>query len=243
MKSAIGYLLCSAIVLFSLSAESQKLSVTDQKVKTEEEKDIDSWTAHLDLDANSAEETFSDFIESTYKLKVNKRTKSVYSVDKARFSDISYLRMDVRAVFEQEPGGRSVSFTFSPGHDVHLGHDLYTAEFQLAEAFAKSYVRYHYTTWYNKQVADLNNKIRKKESDVKSEENKIEKLRKSISENDEKIQKSDPDMQKLKDRNTKSYKEIEERTNNISSLKKDIANIQNDVIKANDNLKNVAEFK
>jgi hypothetical protein len=235
----------AAIFLLTIihPAVAQKLSVTEDKAKTEEGISVDVWMAHLDLDVDAAEESFSDFMESTFKYETHKLTKGIYWIEKSKFPDIINLRMDVRAIFQSEPGGRTVSFAFSPGYDVFLGHDTYTDQFQLAQHFVKSYVRFHYKNWYANQVKSFNEKIRSNESDIKSENSKIDKLRGNIADNEAKIKAGDLEPQKLRDKNTKYYKEIDERTNTISSLQRDNANYLNEITKANDSIKIVEEFK
>ena len=182
-------------------------------------------------------------METNYKLKTDKRTKGIYVVEKARFSEISPLRLDIRAIFQSESGVSAVSFVFSPGYDVYLSNESYKEDYLKAQVFVKNYVRFHYTTLYNKQIEDLGSKIKDKESSIKSDENKIEKLRSSIAENDQKINNGDPNGQKLKDKNTKSYKEIEERSRDISSARRDISGLQDEIIKINEKLKLVGEFR
>lgn len=222
---------------------AQKLSITDQKAKTEEGFEIDSWTAHLDQEVNEAQKSFSAFIESSFKLKTEKRTKTVLVVEKSAFSEISLLRMDIRAIFQPESGGCAVSFVFAPGYDVYLSNLTYRDEFLKAQVFVYNYVRFHYNMHYNKVINEIKIKIKGKESDIKSAENKIEKLKNTIVENETKIDTGDPNTQKLKEKNARSQHEIEDKKNEIELIKSAILKFQDEINLADACLKMVEDFK
>jgi hypothetical protein len=243
MKTTITFCCILIFNLLLFPAHAQKLSITDQKAKTEEGTETDSWTAHLDQEVSDVIKSFSDFIEHSYKLKTDKKTKNIYVVEKGKFEDISGMRMDIRAIFQPETGGSSVSFVFSPGYDVYLSNESYKDDYAKAQAFAKNFVRFHYTNYYNKVVADLQSKIKSDESDIKSDESKMDKLKNSINENDGKISAGDPSSQKLKDKNSKMFTEIGEKNADIEKIRKDIIKLQDDIIKANESLKLVAGYQ
>lgn len=232
-----------AFSLFTLFCSAQKLSVTDQKAKTEEDFETDSWTAHLDQDVKDAQKSFTDFIETTFKYKVDKRSKSIYVVERSKFIEITPMRIDVRAVFQSESAGSAVSFVFTPGYDIYFSNLTYKEEYLKAQFFVNSFVRFHYSAYYNKVIDEIGSKIKGKESDIKSTESKIDKLKSSIAENNAKISGGDPNGQKLQDKNAKSQKEIDDKNLEIERLRKDILNYQDDIIKATVSLKTVAEFK
>jgi len=229
-------------VFFFYKTTAQKLSVTDQKAKTEEEFKTDSWTAHLDQDVNAAENSLEDWVEDYLKLKLNKRMKHIYSIDKIHRAEITDLRMDIRIIVEAEGTGSMVSFIFSPGYDVYLSNSLYVDEYKKAQAFVKNYVRFHYNAFYNNVIKKLQEDIAEKQEDIKTIEGKIEKTKATLSENNLKIETNDPEASKLKDKNKKLYKDIEDRHSEISALKADIARLEYEITKANESLKNVAAF-
>ena len=144
-----------AFCLLTFYGSAQKLSVTDQKIKTEEDVETDSWTAHLDQDVKDAQKSFSDFIETIFKLKVDKRGKTILVVEKSKFIEITPMRIDVRAVFQPESAGCAVSFVFSPGYDIYFSNLTYKEEYLKAQFFVNSYVRFHYTAYYNKVIEDI----------------------------------------------------------------------------------------
>ena len=244
MKTILYTAVLTGFFFFScLRTYSQKLSVMKGRAATEEGMEMDCWTAYLDQDVEYCQKTFDAFMEKNFGYKTDKRAKGIYSVDKKRFSEISSLRLDVRAVFYKESGGSSVSFIFSPGYDVYLSTTTYSDDFQKAENFVKNYVRFHYNTYYTKLNESYASKIKDKESDIKSNENKIEKLRDYISENEAKISAADPGADKLKEKNTRYLKEIEEKTAAILTYRTEIAKLQENIIAANESLKKVSAYE
>src|SRR5262245_44275107 len=133
-------------VLASLASTAQTLMVEQRTVKNEESVDMNSWTARLDQDMENCIDSYSDFIKETFKTKVEKRGKNILVAVKTQFPELSNLRLDQRAIFTVESSGTSVSFTFSPGYDIHFGGDSYKSEFAKGETFVKGFVRYHYKT-------------------------------------------------------------------------------------------------
>lgn len=224
-------------------SHAQKLSVTGEKAKTDEQIETDCWAAHLDQDVNVVQKSFTEFIETTYKLKINKRQKNIYSVDKASIPEISQMRIDILAIFSPESNGSAIRFIFNPGYDIFLNNSSFQEDFAKAQNFVKNFVRFHYNTYYNEFINDIGTKIKSKESDIKNTESKLEKTKGAIADNDKKINDGDPNGQKLKDKNTKYYKEIEDKNSEIENLRKEILKLQDEIIKANESIKLVAEFK
>ncbi len=177
MKSVI--LLVSVIFLAEFGF-SQTLRVEERKVKTEESAEVSSWTAILDQDADFCRDSYDAFIKEYFKAKTDKRGKNVLVTEKVVIPELTNLRMDQRAIFGTETGGTSVSFTFSPGYDVHFSHELYGDEFSKAEAFTKNFVRFHYKRFYTTQLKSLQDIIDSKKSEISSNEKKIERNDKSI---------------------------------------------------------------
>lgn len=223
--------------------KAQKLVVSSEKCKTDESIETDSWSVSLDQDVDKAQDTFAEFIKTTFKIKLNKRTKKIYSVDKTLFPEISSLRMDIIVAFSNESAGSRVNFMFSPGYDIFLSSNYNADDFNKAQSFVKGYIRFHYNIVYTNLIEDIGNNIKKKESDIKSNENKIDKLKSSIAENDDKIKGGDPKSQELKDKNAKLSKEIDDKNAENESKRKDILAYQDDIIKTTERLKSVADFK
>ncbi len=228
---------------FCLKTFAQKLSVMNGQAVTEEGIEMDCWTAYLDQDVEYCQKSFDAFMDKSFAYKTYKRAKGIYSVDKKRFSEITALRLDVRAIFNKESGGASVSFIFSPGYDVYLSTTTYSDDFQKAEKLVKNYVRFHYNAYYTKLNESYASKIKDRENDIKSNENKIDKLREYISANEAKISAADPGADKLKDKNSRYQKEIEEKTASIIASRTEIAKLQENIITANESLKKVSAYE
>lgn len=225
-------------ILFAVSlAKAQTLTVEERDVKNEESIDLNSWTARLDQDADYCEETYSDFIKEIFKIKVDKRGKTMLVAEKALIPEISKLRVDQRSIFTAESGGTAVSFTFSPGYDVHFGHELYKDEFKKCEAFVKNYVRYHYKAFYNEKIKSIQDKIKSKQSDIESNGRKTDKNNKSIADN-----KTEAETEKSKAKNEKMARENDAYTSDTASKRREITDLTDELSRLNESLKKVEAF-
>lgn len=219
-------------------ANAQTLVVEERPVKNEESIELDSWTARLDQDIETCMGTYGDFIKELTKTKVDKRGKTILVAEKTTIPELSKLRMDQRAIFAAESGGTAVSFTFSPGYDVHFGHELYKAEFDKAQSFVKNYVRYHYKKVYEDQIESLQSKIKKYQSDVESNGKKTDKNNKAITDN-----KADGETDKTKSKNEKMIRENDAYATDTATKRRQIADLEDQVAKVNESLRKALDFK
>ena len=226
------------LVFLSLTSAAQTLLVEERTVKNEESIDVNSWTARLDQNMENCMDTYSDFIKETFKTKVEKRGKNVLVAVKTQFPEISNLRLDQRAIFAVESSGTSVSFTFSPGYDIHFGSGSYKSEFAKAEIFVKSYVRFHYNSYYEEQIKTIQGKIKSLQSDIDSNTKKTDKNNKSISEN-----KSDGETDKTKSKNEKMMRENTEYTADSATKRTQITDLESQLSKFNQALQKTLDFK
>jgi len=229
------------IVLFllaNLTGAAQTLSVEERTVKNEESVDLNSWTARLDQDMESCMDSYSDFIKETFKAKVEKRGKNILVAVKTQFPELSNLRLDQRAIFAVESSGTSVSFTFSPGYDIHFGKNAYKSEFAKAETFVKGFVRFHYTTFYESQIKTIQDKIRSLQSDVDSNSKKTDKNNKAIADN-----KSDGETDKTKSKNEKMMRENEQYTAESASKRTQITDLEAQLAKFNQAMQKTLDYK
>jgi hypothetical protein len=234
-KMTLLTIVASSIVTF---ATAQTLRVEQRQVKTEESSEIESWTASLDQDMSYCQEMYSDFIKELVKTKVDKRGKNILVAVKTQFPELSSLRIDQRAIFTPESGGTSVSFTFSPGYDVHFSSTSYKAEFAKAETFVKNYVQYHYKKYYNDLIAGLQNKMKDIQSDIESNGKKTDKNNKTISSNI-----ADGETEKTKSKNDKLKKENDQYAADTDAKRRELAEIEDQLAKANDGLHKVLKYK
>ena len=234
MKTCTIFLL----VLVSLASEAQTLSVEERTVKNEESIDLNSWTARLDQDMESCMDSYSDFIKETFKTKVEKRGKNILVAEKTQFPELSNLRLDQRAIFTVESSGTTVSFTFSPGYDIHFGRDAYKSEFAKAETFVKGFVRFHYNTYYEAQIKTIQDKIKSLQNDIDSNTKKTDKNNKSITDN-----KSEGETEKSKSKNEKMMRENEQYTADSASKRTQITDLESQLSKFNQALQKTLDFK
>ena len=230
-----------AILLFllvSLTATAQTLLVEARTVKNEESTDLNSWTARLDQDMESCMDSYSDFIKETFKTKVEKRGKNILVAEKTQFPELSNLRLDQRAIFTVESSGTSVSFTFSPGYDIHFGGDAYKSEFAKAETFVKSFVRFHYDKYYEAQIKTIQDKIKNLQNDIDSNTKKTDKNNKSISDS-----KSEGETEKSKSKNEKMTRENAEYSADSASKRTQITDLESQLAKFNQALQKTLDFK
>jgi hypothetical protein len=232
MKSIILLILLIFVAEFSYS---QTLRVEERKVKTEESAEVSSWTAILDQQVDFCRDSYDAFIKEFVKTKTDKRGKNVLVAEKVVIPELSNLRIDQRAIFGAETGGTSVSFTFSPGYDVHFSNEMYGDEFSKAEAFTKNFVRYHYKRFYNDQLKSLQETLDSKKSEIASNEKRIDRNDKSI----QGYQKSGGDATK-----SDNLKRENDNLNAANSkLKEEMENIEERIDQIKAQLNKVSEFE
>jgi len=226
------------LLCFASTAFAQKLLVEERSVKNEETVELDSWTAGLDQDMAYCMETYGDFIKELVKVKVNKRGKSILVAEKTTFPELSDLRLDQRAIFTTESAGTAVSFTFSPGYDIHFNREAYKNEFAKGEAFVKSYVRFHYNVFYEEKRKDIEGKIKSKQNDIESNNKKTERNTKSITENA-----GAAETDKTKAKNEKMQRENDGYASDTTSKRREIEDLQEELASITKILRKVEEFK
>ena len=225
-------------VFVSLTSVAQTLSIEERTIKNEESVDLNSWTARLDQDMENCMDSYTDFIKETFKTKVEKRGKNILVAEKTQFPELSNLRLDQRAIFTVESSGTSVSFTFSPGYDIHFGRNAYKSEFAKAEILVKSFVRFHYNTYYEAQIKTIQDKIKSLQNDIDSNTKKTDKNNKSITDN-----KSEGETEKTKSRNEKMTRENEGYTADSASKRTQITDLESQLAKFNQALQKTIDFK
>jgi hypothetical protein len=226
-------LLPLSLIFLSGWGFSQTLRVEERKVKTEESTEVSSWTAILDQDVDFCRDSYDAFMKEYFKAK----TDNVLITEKVVISELTNLRIDQRAIFTTETGGTAVSFTFSPGYDVHFSTELYGDEFSKAAEFTKNFVRYHYKRFYNDKAKTLQQTLNSKKSEVASNDKKIERNDKSI----QVYLKSDASDAKTKSDNLKRENDALIVAN--SKLKDEIDNIEKEMDTIKSQLDKVAAFQ
>ncbi len=232
MKS-ISPVVC--LILFTLTANSQQLIVEERKVKNEESIELSSWTARLDQDMDYCMETYGSFIKEFFKIKVTKQGKTMLVAEKATIPELSNLRLDQRALFATETGGTAVSFTFSPGYDIHFGHDAYEEEFKKGELFVKNFVRYHYNEFYGEKVKSTESQIKSKLNDIESNIKKTERNKKTIADSG--------DDTKSQSKNEKLLRENDNYTSDSNTKRNEVSILEADLKVFNECLRKVDAFR
>jgi len=232
------FLTLIAAAFLTINAAAQTLLVERRPVKTEESSEVESWTAKFDQDMAFCQEMYADFIKELVKTKVEKRGKNVLVAVKTQFQELSSLRIDQRAIFTPESAGTAVSFTFSPGYDVHFSSNNYKDEFAKAESLVRNYVQYHYKKFYNDLITGLQSKMKSLQSDIESNGKKTDKNNKTIASNI-----ADGETEKTKSKNEKLNKENDQYAADTDSKRKDLADIEDQLAKANESLQKVLHFK
>lgn len=238
MKPKTIFMTWAIATFFTANVGAQTLLVESRPVKTEESSEVESWTAKLDQDMAYCQDMYSDFIKELAKTKVDRRGKNVLVAVKTQFPELSSLRIDQRAIFTAESSGTAVSFTFSPGYDIHFSSTSYKSEFAKAEAFVKNYVQYHYKRYYNDLISKLQGKLKGLQSDIESNGKKTDKNNKSIASNI-----SDGETEKTKSKNEKLKKENDEYAADTDAKRKELSEIEDQLAKANDSLHKVLQYK
>jgi hypothetical protein len=226
------------LVIASLTCAAQTLLVEQRIVKNEESVDLNSWSARLDQDQESCMDSYSNFMKEKFKTKVQKRGKNILVAEKTQFPELSELRLDQRAIFTVESSGTSVSFTFSPGYDIHFDEKAYKSEFTKAETFVKGYVRFHYQTYYESQIKTIQDKIKSLQNDIDSNSKKTDKNNKAINDN-----KSEGETDKTKSKNEKMMRENEQYAVDSASKRTQITDLESQLAKFNQALQKTLDFK
>ncbi len=230
------FIASALLIIISFGVNAQQLLVDSKPVMNEESKSVDAWVAHLDQDMNYCITTFNEFMRKNFDARTNKRSKNVYSVDHKVFSEISNLRIDLRAIFSQESNGTAVAFQFSPGYDIHFGVTQYNEEFDKAKALVKSYVRFHYKQYYEEQIKEVQSKIKSKEKSIASNDSKIEKNNKAMQLNAEDIAVNATGSDKLREKNEKMEKENAILQQENEKYKTDISQLEADIVSYKDKI-------
>jgi hypothetical protein len=218
-----------------LPGRSQQLVVEERIVKNEESIDLNAWTARLDQDMDYCMETYGDFIKEFFKIKVSKRAKTILVAEKAAIPELSNLRLDQRALFGTETGGTSVSFTFSPGYDLHFGHEAYAEEFKKGELFVKNFVRYHYNAFYGEKIKSIEDQIKNKLNDIESNLKKIERNKKTIAD-------AGDDAKSIA-KNERLLRDNDNYSSDNNTKRNEISTLETDLKSTNEILRKVDAFK
>jgi LPS O-antigen subunit length determinant protein (WzzB/FepE family) len=229
---------CYLLFLPLVTASAQQLIVEERTIENEESTQLQSWTARVDQDMDYCMDTYTKFIKELFNTKVDKRGKTILVAEKTVFPELSKLRLDQRAIFVTESSGTAISFTFSPGYDIHFGSETFSTEFKKAENFVKGYVRYHYKTFYNEGIKSIQDQIKSKQNDIETNVKRSDRNAKTIADN-----KSDGETDKIKARNDKLQREIESYKADTENKGKEIAALEEDLTKLKTKLSNVEEFK
>lgn len=227
-----GFTFCSA----------QQLKVEAKKIKNHEGNEVEAWVATLDQVPDDCMESYDDFMKKVFDRNPEKMNKTMMMVEKVILNELSPLRIDQRTFFTQESGGTAVAFTFSPGYDVHFGSKLYSDEFERGEKLVKSFVKFHYKDYYNKQIKQMQKAIEDKESEVTSDEKKIERNKKSMLDNNKKINNGDSDAGKLRIKNDSLEQENIGLEGDIAKDRTEIKSQQDQLIKLHDSVRKVEDF-
>ena len=239
MKAIFPYPGILCLVLFTTSAFAQQLFVEERAVKNEESISLQSWTARLDQDMDYCMETYEGFIKEFFNTKVSKRGKAILVAEKTLFPELSELRLDQPAIFYVETGGTSVSFTFSPGYDIHAGKETYQDEFIRGEQFVKNFVRYHYKVFYNERIKSIQAKIDSKQKDIESNDKKIERNNKAIAD----INTAGGEDTKSKAKSDKMKREIDAYSTDSNTKRDEISVLESELEFNNVSLRKVDAFK
>lgn len=227
-----------ACAFTALDSFAQTLLVEKRPVKTEESSEVESWTAKFDQDMGYCQEMYADFIKELVKTKVDKRGKNILVAVKTQFPELSPLRIDQRAIFTPESAGTSVSFTFSPGYDIHFSSTSYKDEFAKGETLVRNYVQYHYKKYYNELISSLQSKLKNLQNDIESNGKKTDKNNKSIASNI-----ADGETDKTKAKNDKMRRENDQYAADTDAKRKELSDIEDQLAKANDSLHKVLQYK
>lgn len=243
MKLKLTFLFVGLIFL-NTALVAQNLLITEQKLKNEDQSDVDAWLAHLDQNMEYAEKSFEKFMKETFSYEADKVKKTnVMKVTKVKFAEISPLRVDLRAVLGPEGTGCTVGFMMSPGYDIHFLADTYYQEYAKIQDLLKKFIRYHYNRFYKEAIADADEKIKSKQKEINSNNKRTENLNKDIAENEQKINNNDKNASKLIERNSKYKTQITNMQAENATLNNDIAQLQSAIAKHNESLQKVLAFQ
>jgi hypothetical protein len=237
-------LLFIAFVSVQMTLVAQNLTITEQKLKTEDQTEVDAWLAHLDQNMEYAQKSFDKFMKETFDYNSdNIKKTNILKVTKVKFAEISPLRFDVRAVYGPEGSGCTVGFMLSPGYDIHFMTDNYPEEYAKIQDLLKKFIKYHYNRFYKEAIAEADDKIKSKQKNINGNNKRMENLQKDIAENEQKINNNDKNSSKLIEKNSKYKTTIANLQAENATLNNDIAQLQESIAKHNESLQKVLAFQ
>lgn len=230
-------------LLLSQNLFSQKLQVESKVMKNEEGFAVDSWVAHIEQDIPFAMTTLNAFLKKTFSVKGIRKSKTLIKVERTTFSEISNLRVDMRAMFGLESGGTAIAFMFSPGYDIHFGPTNYPTEYQKAEEFTKNFVRFHYKYFYDEKTKKLSEKIKDLQEDILSNDKKTEKNNGYIRDYETKMTATDSNVEKLRLKKSKLEATNQKIAADTQKKKDEITKAEEELVNISGGIKNVTDFK
>ncbi len=233
------FLIVAATLPVSLCL-AQDLRITPDKLSNEENVTIDGWVAHLEQPGSFVEDKLTDFAKSTFNLRPEKRTKSIWVFPKVQLKGVMPLRGDLRAVIMPSEESTTVGFTFSPGYDIHLTKEKYPKELASLEGWVKQYVKYHYTEFYKEQTVKKEKELKSKQTELEREEKKLSKLKETLAASEAKADAGDD---KATAKNEKSKTAIADVESVVEKINGEITEIESAITAINESQKKVDALK
>ena len=179
-------LLIIGIFHFSIYLVAQNLTLEHSKIPVSDVT-VDVWSANLNDNMSFYEKTFENFTKKEFGSKSRDDGKNEELLQKVSIPQVTDKRGDLRLTFYSEGDRNKLGMSLLLGYDVWINPDDYPAEMKRLKQFARDYLRFHYSEYYNdiidkdlKLIADYKKSIEKSEKSIGN-------MRAQIAKNEDKL--------------------------------------------------------
>ena len=231
-----------SLTLLSGSVCAQNLTVTHTKIPVADVT-VDVWSANLNDNLSFYEETFEDFTKQEFGTKSRDDGKNEELLEKVSIPQVTDKRGDLRLTFYTEGTRSKMGLSLILGYDIWINPKDYPEEMERLRNFARDYLRFHYTQYYNDIINDDMKLITSYKKSIEKAEKSIGNMRGQVTRNEEKIQTETNANRKsnLETKNQQNTADIERLEAEIPELQGKIDSLDEHILQIKDKLKFVEE--
>lgn len=219
----------------NLTLEHSKIPVSDVTV--------DVWSANLNDNMSFYEDTFEDFTKKEFGTRSRDDGKNEELLEKVSIPQVSDKRGDLRLTFYAEDGRDKLGMSLMLGYDVWINPDDYPAEMKRLQQFARDYLRFHYSEYYNEIIDKDLELIADYKKSIEKSEKSIGNMRAQITKNESKLEEETNGNRKSKmeSKNAQNVTDIARLEAEIPELQSKIESLDEHILQMKEKLKFVDE--
>jgi hypothetical protein len=232
----------SCYIFFSTCLLAQNLTLTHSKIPVADVT-ADVWSANLNDNMSFYEKTFEDFTKKEFGIRSRSDGKNEEFLEKVSIPQVTDKRGDLRLTFYTEGDRNKLGLSLLLGYDVWINPDDYPAEMGRLKQFAKDYLRFHYTEYYNEIIDQDLKLIASYKKSIEKSEKSIGTMRSQISKNEDKLESETNSNRRnsLEKKNQENTADIERLEAEIPELQGKIDSLDEHVLQTKEKLKFVDE--